>query len=123
MLKGPWARKSKAAILINAASRRQAVLALANELGGFNCQTEADRLMNALEQHHSAIAGSFYTGAGLRLQRCDSDLIIRILQQCLVEGIVALPIHDSLIVPSGRSADRAYEIMLEQLSRLIGATC
>jgi len=109
-------------VLINAASRRQAVLALAKELGGFHHQTEAAHLLDTLAQHHSPIAGAFYTGAGLRLQRCDSDLMMRILQQCLSEGIVALPIHDSLIVPTGRSADRANEIMQDQLSPIIGVT-
>jgi hypothetical protein len=109
-------------ILINAASRSKAVPALATELGGLHRQAEAARLLEAVEHHHRPIAGAFYTGAGLRLQRRDSDLIVGILQQCLSEGIVALPIHDSLIAAQGRPAEQAHEIMHERLTRLLGVT-
>ena len=109
-------------ILINAQSQKAAVLALARELGGLERQVEAARLLQALEDHHQPIAAAFYTGAGLTLQRCDSDLMMAILSQCLSEGIVALPVHDSLIVSSGRSADRAHEIMQDQLNHIIGVT-
>jgi hypothetical protein len=106
-------------ILINAASRRQAVLALAEELGGFHRQAEAAHLLDALEHHHRSIAAAFYTGIGLRLQRLDSDLMMGILLQCLGEGIIALPVHDSLVVPKGPRADRAYEIMHVRLEQLL----
>jgi hypothetical protein len=108
-------------ILINAASRRQAVLALATELGGFHRQDEASRLLESLEQHHQAVSSAFYTRAGLRLQRRDSDLIVGIMQQCLSEGIVALPVHDSLIVAEGRTVERTHEIMQDHLTRLLAS--
>jgi hypothetical protein len=106
-------------ILINAASRRHAVLALAKELGGFHRQAEAARLLDALEHHHRPIAAAFYTGVGLRLQRLDSDLMMGILLQCLGEGIIAQPVHDSLIIMRGPRADRAHEIMRAKLELLL----
>jgi hypothetical protein len=106
-------------MLFNAKSRRAAVLALAKELGGFDRQADASHLLDALESHHKSAAGAFYKNVGLRLQRRDSDLMMKILQQCLAEGIVGLPIHDSLIVAQGPGAKRAEEIMQAQLSRLL----
>jgi hypothetical protein len=47
------------------------------------------------------------------------------LRQCLSEGIVARPVHDSLIVPEGARADRVQEIMnthLEQILRQLLVT-
>ena len=107
-------------ILINAASRRVAIPALAKKLGGLQHQTQAAQLLDALENHHRPVAPAFYTGAGLRLQRRDSDLLIGILRECQSEGIVALPVHDSLVVQRGRNAERAREIMEIHLDRLLG---
>ena len=106
-------------ILINAQSPKAAVPALARELGGLELQFEAARLLQALEDHHRPIAAAFYTGAGLTLQRRDSDLMMEILRQCLSEGIVALPVHDSLIVPEGARADRVQEIMNAHLEHIL----
>ena len=106
-------------ILINAQSAKAATLALARELGGLDRQVEAGRLLQALEEHHRPIAAAFYTGAGLMLQRCDSDLMMEILRQCLLEGVVALPVHDSLIVPEGVRSDRVQEIMNGHLERIL----
>jgi hypothetical protein len=106
-------------ILINAQSPKAAVPALALELGGLEKQAEAARLLQALEDHHRPIAAAFYTGAGLTLQRCDSDLMMAILRQCLSEAIVALPVHDSLIAPEGVRSDRVQEIMNAHLERIL----
>jgi hypothetical protein len=102
-------------ILINASSRRSAVSAVASHLGGLRHQTEAEVLLRALEVRHAAINRAFYTGEGLRLQRMDSDLMMRIGLRCSSEGIVALPVHDSCIVQVRHSA-LTQEIMDEELA-------
>jgi hypothetical protein len=102
-------------ILINASSRRSAVSAVARKLGGPRHQAEADLLLRALEIRHAAVNAAFYTGEGLRLQRMDSDLMMRIGLRCISEGIVALPVHDSCIVQVRHSA-RTQEIMDEELA-------
>ena len=51
-----------------------------------------------IEGKHAAIADAFGTGAGLRLQRVDSDLALTIIEQLMVNEKVSLPIHDSFLV-------------------------
>ena len=58
---------------------------------------------------------AFYTGAGLRLQRTDSDMCMAVNRKALKEGIVAGSVHDSHFAEQGRSADRVKELMDDQL--------
>ncbi|BAV63738.1 hypothetical protein [Sphingobium cloacae] len=52
-----------------------------------------------LLEKHTPIASAFGSRAGLRLQRKDSDLALSIITDLREQGIVALPIHDSFLVP------------------------
>jgi hypothetical protein len=51
-----------------------------------------------IEGKHAPIADAFGTGAGLRLQRLDSDLALAIVSELRNQGVLALPIHDSFLV-------------------------
>jgi hypothetical protein len=51
-----------------------------------------------IEDKHAPIADAFGTGAGLRLQRDDSDLALAIIERLMLNGKVSLPIHDSFLV-------------------------
>ena len=51
-----------------------------------------------IEDKHAPIADAFGTGAGLRLQRLDSDLALAIIQKLMLSKKVSLPIHDSFLV-------------------------
>jgi len=51
-----------------------------------------------IEDKHAQIKDAFGTGAGLRLQRLDSDLAIDIVSELMKQGVPALPIHDSFLV-------------------------
>lgn len=106
-------------IMLNAPSRRSAILALAQELGGFCKQQQAVLLLEALERRHERISSVFYSGAGLRLQRIDSDLMMKVEGGCISEGIVALPVHDSFIVQEGRSTSRLQEVMERELELVL----
>ena len=55
-------------------------------------------LVAAVVDINRPIADAFGTGAATRLQRIDSDILIEVLTKTTGAGIVALPIHDSLIV-------------------------
>lgn len=51
-----------------------------------------------IEEKHSAIADNFASGAGLRMQRKEADLALSIIMELMVQGILALPVHDSFLV-------------------------
>lgn len=51
-----------------------------------------------IEEKHAPIADAFGTGAGLRLQRCESDLALDIVSELMNQSALALPIHDSFLV-------------------------
>lgn len=51
-----------------------------------------------IEEKHASIADAFGTGAGLRLQRKDSDLALAIITGLRERGVLALPVHDSFLV-------------------------
>jgi hypothetical protein len=53
-----------------------------------------------IEQAHPDIADEFGGRSGLRLQRADSDLALSIIGNLMKIGILALPVHDSFLVPN-----------------------
>lgn len=71
-----------------------------------------DMLMKAICKRHPAIAHCFGKGTGLRIMRQESDILVSVLLSLKAKGIVALPIHDAILV----RADHGYEarqVMIE----------
>ena len=68
-------------------------------------------LSQAIVSFHEPIAHYFYTGAGLRLQRLDSDIAEKVLLHFAQSGIAILPLHDSFLMHNG------YEASLEPVMR------
>ena len=103
-------------MMINCTSRRGAVHEILDAVNADFAPAftfdEAMRLLRALEHRHAPVARSFYSVVGRRLQFIDSQLLMRVLDRCLKDGIVGLPIHDSIIAKAGRDADRVSEIMV-----------
>jgi hypothetical protein len=64
----------------------------------FSPRFTRDEITAMIEAKHEAIADAFGSGAGVRLQRMDSDLTLSIVTRLMEQGVVALPIHDSFIV-------------------------
>ena len=64
----------------------------------FSPRFKRDEVVRMIEEKHAAIADAFGSGAGLRLQRKDSDLAVAIIGNLKDKGIVALPVHDAFIV-------------------------
>lgn len=58
-----------------------------------------------IEEKHKTIIDAFGSGAGLRLQRRDSDLALAIITKMQERGIATLPIHDSFIAPKENEID------------------
>ncbi|MFK0300301.1 hypothetical protein ACIQTU_13905 [Brevundimonas sp. NPDC090276] len=67
----------------------------------------------AMKEMHTAISDFFSSDASLKLQYLDSSLALSVINRCLDEGIVCLPVHDSFIVPEPHH-DRLREIMLSE---------
>ncbi|KCZ62152.1 hypothetical protein L53_12990 [Hyphomonas sp. L-53-1-40] len=64
------------------------------------------RLIRALEKKHEAIADSFRSDAGVKLQRLDSDIAEIIMRTMRDQHrALALPVHDSFIVTEDQGAN------------------
>ncbi|QDI75221.1 hypothetical protein [Leisingera aquaemixtae] len=76
-------------------------------------------LSDAVLAAHKPIAHHFYTGAGKRLQRADSDVAERVMLDFIDRGIAILPIHDSFLVHEGHS-DLLEDSMRKALREVCG---
>jgi hypothetical protein len=76
----------------------------------------ADELIDAVLGKHDAIRSMFFTGAGLRLQRRDSDIAGGVMGRMRKQGIAVLPIHDSFLVPASK-ADLLEQAMIEEAAK------
>src|SRR6516165_5146619 len=72
-------------------------------------------LMAAIVRKHSAITDFLCSGIGARLMFMDATIMCRNLADLNRAGIVALPIHDSVIVQA-KNEGRAFEIMERNLA-------
>lgn len=75
----------------------------------------AAKLREAVLRRHAAIADIFEADAGRRFQRTESDIIVAVLLRLLDGGIVALPMHDGLMVRKDRAAVAGK--VMEEVSR------
>ena len=94
---------------------RPAVRAIANEIDGSGAHARAGDLVVSLERKHAEIAHMFGSGAGLALQRRDSEMTESILLRLIAQGAVALPIHDSFI-----ATQRAKGALMEAMAAELG---
>ena len=62
-------------------------------------EVRAKRLVAAILMKHHEIRDSFNTGAGLMLQRKDSDIVTKLLTYFVDNKIPIITVHDSAIVP------------------------
>lgn len=101
-------------IAVNSPDRRSAIYALADGAG--ISPTDANKLLAAIEHRHKSICAAFFSDAGVRLTRIDSELILSALRASNDDGFGALPIHDSLVAPA-RSIGLAAEKMSEAFEK------
>lgn len=85
--------------LVNADTRGAAMRSIADRIGGQGAYAKAKSLICDIEAKHPLIGPMFGSGAGLRLMRRDSDMAESLMLRLVKRGVVALPIHDSFIVP------------------------
>jgi hypothetical protein len=101
-------------ILVNADNRTSAIRAIANEIRGEGAHARATALVADIEAKHQPIAHMFGSGAGLALQRQDGDMTEALLLKLVARGVVALPVHDSYIVPE-KAKGKLLESMAAEL--------
>jgi hypothetical protein len=95
-------------IALNAKSYSSARAAIARDLN-FD-MASATRLLRAITLKHRAVSDLFFSDAGVRLMRIDSDIALNTVMSCQEKGIPVLPVHDSFITPARHAAQTA-EIM------------
>lgn len=79
----------------------------------------AKKLLEAVEAKHPAIAHLLGTNIGPRLANAESNILVAALLRLIAQGVVALPIHDCvLVVESAKAA--AMAAMREETRRLVG---
>lgn len=85
--------------IINAASASAALRAVALDIGGTGAFQRAKELIGAIEARHPKIAHHFNSGIGLELQYRDSVMACQVQRLLRKQGVAAVPVHDSFIVP------------------------
>lgn len=78
-------------------------LSTADPLYAQRASLAASQLIEALLEKHAPINGLFFTGAGVRLQRRDSDIAEAVMKSMRQQGIVVLPVHDSFLVAASKA--------------------
>jgi hypothetical protein len=101
-------------ILVNADNRISAIRAIANKIRGEGAHAKATALVSDIEAKHQPIAHMFGSGAGLMLQRQDGDMTEALLLKLMARGVVALPVHDSYLVPE-KAKGELLELMAAEL--------
>lgn len=71
-----------------------------------------------VERVHAPIAGLFWTGVGYALMFAESVMLLNALEGLAKSGIVALPVHDAVIVAASR-AEKAREILQRAAERAV----
>lgn len=95
-------------IALNASTFFEARKALYNEVvkQGYNLsEEECGSVIERLQMHHLDIAGFFFNNdnLGSKMQYREFTIMRKILQECKNRGIVALPMHDGLIVEESKA--------------------
>lgn len=69
-----------------------------------------EKVRDAIQRAHAPIRELFGTGVGLRFMYQESEVLIRVLLTLMDHGVVALPIHDCVLIPTS-AADFAVGVM------------
>lgn len=76
-------------------------------------------ITEAIMRHHSVIADLFFNGAGHQVQFQESQIMVDILLALKSKGIVALPIHDAILVAKS-NAELAKQVMVDVFLHHVG---
>lgn len=85
----------------------------------FDRRVKFAHLMDKIEEVHKPISHFFGTGVGLKIMFIESQILVKALLDCIDNKIVALPVHDALIV-SESDIDKTRVIMLKAFKDITG---
>lgn len=92
------------------------------EEGLFPMADRVDKILCAIELRHPALKDFFARQVGYQLMFHESQVLIESLQRMRAANIVALPIHDAVLVARSR-AQEACSIMEDAFKARLGQTC
>ena len=78
-------------------------------------------ILAAIESKHPTIYPQMTSGIGMQLFRKESDILVDVLETLRSEGIVALPVHDAVVVRDDIS-DKAKAVMKQVFREHTGIT-
>jgi hypothetical protein len=78
-------------------------------------------ILEAVARKHPVIFPLMTSGIGMQLFRKESDILVDVLETLRSEGIVALPVHDAVVVRDD-NADKAEAVMKQVFREHTGIT-
>ena len=78
-------------------------------------------ILKAMERKHPAIFAKMTSGIGMQLFRKEADILVDVLTALKAKGVVALPIHDAVIVMDEHQ-EVARKVMIEVFEEHMGLT-
>ena len=78
-------------------------------------------ILAAIEKKHPMIFPLMTSGIGMQLFRIEADILVNVLEALRAKGIVALPVHDAVIV-ADEDKDTTLMIMKEVFKDHTGIT-
>ena len=78
-------------------------------------------ILKAVERKHPAIFSLMTSGIGMQLFRKEADILVDVLEALRSEGIIALPVHDAVVVRDD-NADKAEAVMKQVFREHTGIT-
>jgi len=110
-------QKQVVLVLVNASDRESAVKAISKEINDRRWPFPKNHAfinsrIDALLHKHKEIRHHAFSGAGLKLQRLDSDICQYVRSHMQAKGIPVLTVHDSFIAPNG-FLPHVYSVMKE----------
>ena len=78
-------------------------------------------ILKAVERKHPAIFAKMTSGIGMQLFRKEADILVDVLTALKAKGVVALPIHDAVIVMDEHQ-EVARKVMIEVFEEHMGLT-
>lgn len=104
--------KIMALVAINAKTEHEALRAFMNEFEGKVSYKESKSILEAFKELHKPIAQYVCSDIGVKLQCKDSNIMRWIISSMTKQGIIACPIHDSVIVQK-QHQELAVKLMIE----------